>query len=68
MRFFRDNRVSSVLEYPKRFAGQALLMYSIYTAVLGSGILLRSTSCIHAVVRAVLPCSHEKITIFRGVH
>ncbi len=29
-------------------------MYYIYTAVLGFGILRRSTSCIHAVVRAVL--------------
>ena len=41
-------------------------MYPIYTAVLGSGILLRSTSCFHAAVRAVFPCSHKKITIFRG--
>jgi hypothetical protein len=43
------SRVSSVLEYPKRFTGQALLMYFIYTAVL----------------RAVLPCSRKKTTIFR---
>ena len=54
---------------PKAFAaltGQALLMYVIYTAVLGSGFLLRSNSCILAVVRAVLPCTHEKIRIFKG--
>ncbi|MFT5659014.1 MAG: hypothetical protein ACI9KN_002295 [Gammaproteobacteria bacterium] len=49
MHFFHDSRVSSVLEYPKRFTGQALLMYVIYTPVL----------------RAVLPCSRKKITIFR---
>ncbi|HIF51856.1 MAG TPA: outer membrane lipoprotein LolB [Thiotrichaceae bacterium] len=30
------------------------------------GFLRRSTSCIHAVVRAVLPCTHKKITFFRG--
>jgi hypothetical protein len=51
MHFLRDSGVSPVLES---------------TAVLGSGVLLRSTDCIHAVVRAGLPCSHEKITIFRG--
>ncbi len=39
------------------------LMYSIYTPVLGFGFLRRSTSRIHAVVRAVLPCTHEKILL-----
>jgi len=38
----------------------------VLRAILGSGFLLRSTSCIHAVVRAVLPCSRENITIFRS--
>ena len=45
-----------------------ILMYFTYIAVFGSGVLLRSTDCIHAVVRAVLPCTHEKIRIFRGAH
>jgi hypothetical protein len=57
MHFFRDNSVSFVLESSCIF---------IYTAVLGFGILRRSTSCIHAVVRAVTPFTHEKITIFNG--
>ncbi len=42
---------------PKAFAsltGQALLMYVIYTAVLGSGFLLRPTSSLPGVVRAVV--------------
>ena len=43
-----------------------ILMVDLYTAVLDSSSRLRSTSCFHAVVRAVLPCPHEKITIFRG--
>jgi hypothetical protein len=42
MRFFLGSRVSSVLEYPKRFTGQALLMYYSYISVL----------------RAVLSCSY----------
>jgi len=57
-------------------------MYFSYTPVLGSGFLLRSTSCILAVVRAGFPAliamdgmyagfagakaCREKITIFRG--
>ena len=41
-------------------------MYCTYTAVPGSGVLLRSIDCIHAVVRAVLPCIHKKIAIFQG--
>ncbi len=57
-------------------------MYFLYIAVLGSGILLRSTSCIHAVVRvgflaliamdgmyagfAGAKACHKKITIFKG--
>jgi hypothetical protein len=39
-------------------------MYVLYIPVLGFGVLRRSTACLHAGVRAVLPCSHEKITIF----
>jgi hypothetical protein len=67
MRFFRDSCVTPVLvRQPGRF-----FMYFIYTADLGSGFLLRSTfgapnRCIHAVVGAGLPCSSEKITIFRS--
>jgi hypothetical protein len=45
MHFFRDNSVSFVLESSCIF---------IYTAVLGFGILRRSTSCIHAVVRTII--------------
>ena len=51
----RDSGVSAVLEYK----GHLVLMYCIYTEVLGSGFLLRPTFCIHAVVRAALPCAHE---------
>ena len=59
-RFFRDRRVASVLE-PS--------CIRIYTPVLGSGVLLRSTACIHAGVRADsserrIACSREKIAIF----
>lgn len=43
-----------------------ILMYYIYTPVLGSGFLLRSTDFIREVVCAPLPCTHEKILIFRG--
>ncbi len=53
-------------QYRAGAPARSILMYFIHTAVLGSGILLRSTSCIHAVVRAVLPYTREKITIFRG--
>jgi zinc protease len=42
-------------------------MYDLYTAVLGFGFLRRSTSCIHAVVRASLPRTHKKITIFKDM-
>jgi len=38
----------------------------IYTPVFDFGFLRRSTSCIHAVVRALLPCIHEKIRMNRG--
>ena len=69
-RFFRDGCVESV-------TGCRPLEPScicIYTPVLGSGVLLRSTAgtpdrCIHAGVRADsserrIACSREKITIF----
>jgi len=36
----------------------------MYTAVLGSGILLRPTSPVPGVVRTLLSCNHEKMTIF----
>ena len=41
-------------------------MVAIYTTILGNCALRCSTSCIHAVVRWRLPCSHIKITIFRS--
>jgi len=64
-RFFRDSCVESV-------TGCRPLEPScirIYTPVLGSGVLLRSTACIHAGVRADsserrIACSREKIAIF----
>ena len=46
---------------------EAILMYPSYTAIPGSGVLLRSTHCIPAVVRAVLPCTHAKILIYPGI-
>ncbi len=44
--------ISSVLEYPMRYAGQALLMYFIYTAVL----------------RAVLSCPGEKLQPLKALY
>jgi len=38
---------------------------NLYIPVLSFGILRRSTDYIHLVVRAVLSCSHEKITILK---
>lgn len=35
-------------------------MYHQYSAVAGSGALLRSIDCIPAVVRAALPCTRKK--------
>jgi hypothetical protein len=52
--------------WPRQFRAQ-ILMYRLYPAVLDSDLLLRSSDCFHAVVRAVLPCSHEKITILIDV-
>jgi zinc protease len=65
----------------RRFRAQ-ILMYGLYTPVLGFGFLRRSISCVHAVVRADLfalmykdvlyvgfagaKTGHEKITIFKG--
>ena len=43
-----------------------ILMYDLYTPALGFGFLRRSTSCIHAVVRAVLPYTYAKILINRS--
>ena len=57
MHFFRNNFVSSMLKSS---------CINLYTAVLGFSILRRSISCIHAVVRVVLPRSYKKITIFRN--
>ena len=53
---FRDYCVLTVLEssciyYTLRFSAR--------------GFLLRSTSCIHAVVRAVYPCTHTNLLILR---
>jgi hypothetical protein len=53
---------------------QSILMYYPYTAVLGFGFLRRSTFCIHAVVRAVLPgrrtactyCQDGMYAVFAG--
>ena len=58
MHFFCDSCVDTVLESS---------CIPIYTAVLGFGILRYSTSCIHAVVCAVSPYSHRKITISRDI-
>jgi len=46
-------------------AGQALHIYFAYIPVLDFGFLRLPTSCIHAVVRAMLLCPHENNTIFR---
>lgn len=43
--------------------GHYVLMYCIYTAVRGFGVLLCLGACIHAVVRAVFPGPRETITI-----
>ena len=43
-------------------------VYDLYIPVLGFGFLRHPTSCIHAVVCAVLPCTHKKITIFSSTH
>ena len=48
----------------RRQLSARILVYSIYTKVLGSGVLLRSTDCIPAVVRAVLPCTNKKSEFF----
>jgi len=57
MSFYRDSSVSAVLK--------SSCIY-IYTPVLGSGFLLRTTSCIHAVVRAALPCSYVQDVRYAG--
>lgn len=59
MHFLRDFFVSAVLKSS---------CIHLYTVVFGFGFLRRSTSCVHAVVRAVLSRTHAKTTIFRGAH
>ena len=73
MSFFRDSFVSSAtapgVALPPASMQSSVLESScitVYTAVLGSSFLLRSTFCIHAVVGAVLPRSNEKNSIFGG--
>ena len=67
MHFFLDSIVSSVLEDPKRLRrGQLSSCISIYTAVLGFGLLRRSTSCIHAVVHVTRFYSYVQDVLYAG--
>jgi len=65
MRFLRDYRVSSVLEYPIQRGRLSSCMH-LYTPVLGFGVLRRPNDCIRAVVRAELPCPRTNISIFKS--
>ena len=71
MHYFCDYGDSFVLKYPIQ-RGRLSACMAVYTPVFGSGILLRlyalagTIPCVHAVVRAVLPCPHKNITIFRS--
>ena len=62
----KDTSINCLFPRLRRQLRAQILMYAIYTPVFGFGFLRRSTSCIHAVVRALLPCTHEKIRINRG--